>query len=317
MQEVKSSESVGTPGSPPELSERIVRLIRDIKEDNLSGSVRLALRAIGVLEEYAAQNDGVGRADFTAGLARAAGELTRAQPSMAALYTAANEVRRAVVEAEGAPALALARACSAFRERLERAQTALGARGAELIQEGDVVMTHSASAGVIGAFLEARRRGRRFEVICTESRPMREGIDLARELARADIPVRVIIDAAQIAYLAEASLALVGADSVSRNGLVNKMGTHALALACRETGRALHALCGTEKFLPPGRVDILEEKVGAEILPEAIPGVRASNRYFDCTPLDLFASIITEEGAFLPAALIKRLDIRERGAGDG
>lgn len=58
-------------------------------------------------------------------------------------------------------------------------------------------------------------------------------------------------DAAARAAIADADLVLVGADMLMSRGLVNKVGTYPMALAAQH-GTPLYAVCGSEKFLPPG-----------------------------------------------------------------
>ena len=76
----------------------------------------------------------------------------------------------------------------------------------------------------------------RFDVICTESRPINEGVNLAAKLGGEGIRVKLVIDAAVCSILPQAQIVLIGADSLSAKGLVNKIGTLCLALAAREFG---------------------------------------------------------------------------------
>ena len=59
---------------------------------------------------------------------------------------------------------------------------------------------------------------------------MLEGQRLTQQLARAGIPVELGVDAAIATFTEQADLALVGADSVTMGGIVNKLGTTSLAL---------------------------------------------------------------------------------------
>src|SRR5690606_41726653 len=61
-------------------------------------------------------------------------------------------------------------------------------------------------------FRSAQRAGRRFSVICAESRPVFEGRQTAAALASYGIPVRLVVDAAAMHAVAEAQMVLVGAD---------------------------------------------------------------------------------------------------------
>lgn len=56
-----------------------------------------------------------------------------------------------------------------------------------------------------------------------ESRPLCEGVSLANALAAAGVGVTVITDAQAGAFMAEADLVLVGADSLTADAVVNKV----------------------------------------------------------------------------------------------
>jgi translation initiation factor eIF-2B subunit delta len=111
----------------------------------------------------------------------------------------------------------------------------------------------------------------------------------------AGIPVTVIADAAAAAILKTASLVLVGADRVTQDNVVNKIGTRMIATAAREMNIPVYAGCDSSKFIAAaGDEDCDVEHPGAELWPDAPSGVRVLNRYFEPVPLELFSSIVTE-----------------------
>jgi translation initiation factor 2B subunit (eIF-2B alpha/beta/delta family) len=149
---------------------------------------------------------------------------------------------------------------------------------ARLVRDGSTVLTHSFSSTVFEALRAAHSSGCRFRVLCTESLPMREGAALAASLAREAIMATVIPDAAVESFLPQAGLVLVGADSVSARGLVNKTGTALIARAACALQIPMYALCSSDKFLPPDH-DPPRPREG-----------------FHLTPLRYLAGIVTEEG---------------------
>lgn len=63
----------------------------------------------------------------------------------------------------------------------------------------------------------------------------------------------------------------------------------------------MYALCGSEKFLPPG--DELEPgppKDPREILAQPLPNVTVVNYCFDSTPFRYLAGTVTEDGIIPP-----------------
>lgn len=262
----------------PSLTERLVA----IGSDRDRGAAELARAAAETLQWAA------GQPGFSEAALREAGEaLIRAQPAMAPLH----HLVQAVVAGGAAR---VAETCAQFLERLEREGAAVACQAAEMIRDGMTVMTHSRSSTVLRALLEAWRSGRRFEVIATESRPRREGVTLARELGGAGIPVRLIVDAAACSLMAQTGLVLVGADAVSPQGVVNKIGTTVLALAARRAGVPMYVLATFDKFLPADRPALGRElRDPAEVLAQPGAGVTPVNFYFELTPLELFSGILS------------------------
>ncbi|MGB9612398.1 MAG: hypothetical protein ACPL7M_15600 [Bryobacteraceae bacterium] len=157
------------------------------------------------------------------------------------------------------------------------------------------------------ALEKAAAQGKRFSVCVTESRPVCEGVALARELAAAGIPVRLFADAAAGAIASEARMVLLGADAVSQDGVINKIGTWLLALAARERAVAVYGLLTSDKFVPADYEMPAEPLRDPAEIVAAPPGVQVINFYFEATPLDLFQGLVTEEGVLEPDEVRKRL----------
>lgn len=170
------------------------------------------------------------------------------------------------------------------------------------------VTTHSASSAVEALLLRAHREGRLARVICTESRPLNEGAAMAGRLAAQGIPVTLVADAVAPGLLDEIMVVVVGADTVSPLGIVNKAGTYPLALAAREVGASVVALAGSEKRLPGSLADretlVEEERDPGELIATPPAGVTVLNRAFDLTPLDVVSRVISESEVLNAAEIV-------------
>ena len=185
-----------------------------------------------------------------------------------------------------------------FIDSAERAVRTAALHAANLILPGTTVMTHSRSSTVLTALVEARLDGRDFSVVATESRPGLEGRTLAQALAREDIRVSLIADSAASLAMDDVDVVLVGADTITQEVLVNKIGTRMIGLAARERGLPFYAVCDTSKFInadywrrpvrDEGSVNLASRDAPAEVL--------VVNSYFEPTPLAHFTGIITEDG---------------------
>lgn len=266
--------------------------LEEIRHDRASGAAKLTVLAATVLIECAqAAPEQVGET---------ARELNAAQPAMGPMFN----LTRRVLASSDVPA-----ACQEFLESMERSAAQVARNAAALISDGMTVMTHSFSSTVREACRMAYRHGRRFSVICPESRPVCEGIAMAASLGGQGINAFVIADAAIYRCLAGAQLVWVGADAISSRGVFNKTGTSLLALAAHERGVPVYVLCGSNKFLPASYEPPPEEpKNPGEILDRDLPHVTALNYYFDLTPLTYVSGVVTEDGILTQATLREKLD---------
>lgn len=144
-----------------------------------------------------------------------------------------------------------------------------------------VVLTHSASATVREALVHTPPA----RAICTVSEPVGEGRAFADDLRAEGLNVDLVEDSDAPAALDDATLFLVGADTVFRDGtLNNKIGTTALAEAAAARKVPTVVACEIVKLAP----------IEAAAAPEPSEAERA---LFELTPPELLTEVVTEEGA--------------------
>lgn len=264
--------------------------IDEIRNDRASGAAKQTVRAARLLVECFRHTP-----EELPEIARA---LTAAQPATGSIYNLA----AMALHSPDVPAV-----CNEFLDSMERNAARVAEKAAALVSDGDTVMTHSFSSTILTALREVSAGGKRLSVICPESRPICEGIAMAAGLGMSGIPVSLIADAAIHHVLPEAQIVLVGADSASARGIFNKTGTSLLALAARELGVRVYALCSSDKFLPRSYKPPEETlKDPRELLERELPHVTVANYHFDLTPLDYFTGIVTEDAILTPVDLRKR-----------
>jgi ribose 1,5-bisphosphate isomerase len=159
-------------------------------------------------------------------------------------------------------------------------------------------------------------QGRKFEVFVTETRPRFQGHITARELARAGIPVTLILDDAVRYFMQRVDKVIVGADAVTANGaLINKIGTSMVALAAHEARRRVFVAAETYKFSPEtmiGELVTIEERDPSEIISDEqqrrVGSIKVLNPSFDVTPPEYIDLIITERGIIPPVGAILILE---------
>jgi len=235
-----------------------------------------------------------------AALDAAAAALVAARPTAVSLP---NAVAFVVREAKKGPRPGSLRAAAeAFEERAATALAQLGRHGASLIADDMTVMTICNSQGALAPIFEARREGRRFEVIALETRPWRQGLLTVAQLAKEGVAASLAVDGAAWSLLPECDLVLTGADSIARNGdVINKVGTGGLGILARERGVPQYCCAETFKLHPraaTGAEVPIEERETAEVVKAGeVPAVvRIRNPVFDVTDHGLVKSYVTELG---------------------
>lgn len=288
--------------------------INELAADKRSGAAEIAARAADILLHRAASGEASSPDAFRAELFATGWALIQSHNTMAALINLVNSVLWKIEKGETPHDLreAVIAATEQFKLQLKNHAMRVAEGALPLIADGATVVTISQSSTVQRALLHAQRAGRRFSVICAESRPAYEGRETATKLAGHGIAVTLAVDTAAAAAIANADqfrgdnfVVLVGADMLTNKGLVNKVGTQALALAAKHSGVSIYSLCSSEKFLPPGYpVQPQRARPGDTIWSDVPAGIELWNRYYDFTPLHQVSGIVTEQG-ILPAATVE------------
>lgn len=283
-------------------------MTNDFAHDRASGSADVALGMLTELERWIATDRSPSARALRATLLEWLRAAQADQPSLAIVHQLAARalaVADAGVAREDAPAdlrRQLAQSCDAERADLAASTAAVARIATELLTERDGwIATLSASATVAAALIEAHRAGRSPRVLIAESRPRYEGRTMAAALAAAGLPTWLVVDAALPLLLQQARAVWFGADAVTEQGVVNKIGSFATALAAREHSVPVYALATRRKFLPAAtRALAINEMTPDEVWDSPPAGVRPRNVYFELVPMPLLRGIVVEDGVLGP-----------------
>ncbi len=192
----------------------------------------------------------------------------------------------------------------------------IGQHGAELIKNGDTILTHCnagalATGGIgtaLGVIYTCRDQSKKIRVFADETRPLLQGARLTTwELQQEGIDVTLICDnvAGMLMRQGKINHVIVGADRIAKNGdVANKIGTYTIAVLAREHNVPFYVAAPYSTFddeiesgdeIPIEERSSLEvtESFGARIAPE---GVKVYSPAFDVTPHELVAYYITDKG---------------------
>lgn len=196
-----------------------------------------------------------------------------------------------------------------YYDMLQNSKKKIAEIGARRIPEikGDkefIVMTHCHSSLVTGILLEAKRQGKTFKVINTETQPRLQGRKTAEKLLKAGIEVIHVVDSAMrwaIRHF-QADLILIGADSITSEGtIINKIGSRLLALVAHEEHVPFYVASPLLKYNPETNLGILETiemRDPQEIWENPPEGIVILNPAFETVSRRYIDGLITEAGIF-------------------
>ena len=297
-----------------------------IKEMKVRGAPLIGVSAAYGLALTAFHSNAKTREELLNELETSAAVLRKTRPTAVNLFWAIDRVMKKAQETPGTKeALAEALVAEAQMMADEDVQTnrKIGKFGAELIEDGDTILTHcnagslatvdyGTALGVIRGAIDA---GKNIKVISCETRPRLQGARLTcYELMRDGIPVTLISDT-MVGYVMSRGMVdkvVVGADRIVNDAVLNKIGTYNIAVLAYEHGIPFYvaAPMSTMDQSSTSEDAVIEERnpneitnIGCErIAPE---GIKVLNPAFDITPLELVDAVITEEGILCPEVTLK------------
>jgi methylthioribose-1-phosphate isomerase len=257
--------------------------------------------------------------------------LAATRPTAVNLFWAVDRMKRKLQGLRDQPIASIKTALVAESQAIHDEDIALckamGRHGAQLIKDGQTVLTHCnagalATAGygtALGVIRAACEQGKKLQVVADETRPVLQGARLtAWELMEDHIPVTLITDNMVGALMRQGriDLCIVGADRIAANGdVANKIGTYSVAVLARAHNIPFYVAA------PYSTIDLdtksgdeiaIEQRASSEVTtihgshPIAPKGVSVLNPAFDVTPAALISGIITERGIVKPQELAQR-----------
>jgi methylthioribose-1-phosphate isomerase len=201
--------------------------------------------------------------------------------------------------------------------RGNRVSRACGEHAADLLADGDRVLTHCfAGAALCWMLWIAKHQGKTIHLYATETRPYLQGARLtAQSAVEMGIRCTVITDGMPAHLMSQGMVDafICAADRITGDGhITNKVGTLAIALAAHYHRVPFFVLGydGPDPNTPTADGIPIEWRDGREVLylagqRVAVAGVDALYPAFDITPPHLITGIVTDRGIF-PAPLIGR-----------
>jgi len=281
-----------------------------IRSMEIRGAAEIARKAAEALRQEAADYTGQDAQALWAKMQNGKAILLASRPTAVSLWNGVQSVFKGASPDLGATGLrrAIISNAEAFIRRSREAVDIIGRIGSKRIRDGDKVLTHCNSKAALSVIIQAHREGKSIEAFITESRPWRQGLQTAKDLAAAGLRPTMIVDSAARWLMKDVDVVVVGADTICSNGaLINKIGTSQIALAAHEARVPFLVAAETFKFSPKtmyGELVEIEERDSSEVVkPGEVPeGTKVLNPVFDATPPEYIDAIITEVGVVPPSA---------------
>lgn len=224
--------------------------------------------------------------------------LSDLRPTMAPIFHLANGIL-IITEDEELPNIARLRKTLLEMQAKERTASKMLTKKAASCLNGNSFLTLSSSSSVLSSLLELSKR-RPISVVVMESLPGGEGIEAFRHLSQNGIDVSLVKDSMVFDAALECDAGLCGADWIGPDGVVNKVGTHSMATACREANINSYVLATWSKCAPFSN----NAKMYSERLEE---GLRWREQIFEKVPMTKVDWCITEEGLLPTSQLIDKI----------
>ncbi len=192
-----------------------------------------------------------------------------------------------------------------FREAINSAKNLLKKATTDIslcanrLKENCKVMTHCHSSSVISVLKKVKG----VEVFVTETRPLYQGRETAKELLKHKIKTHFITDSAAGILMDRVDYVIVGCDAItSEISVVNKVGTYPLAVLAKRENVPFYVATTLLKFDPQtiytkGRIEV---RSSDEVWKARPKGLDVINPAFDITPEELITGFMTEFGVYAP-----------------
>ncbi len=185
-----------------------------------------------------------------------------------------------------------------IQKHFDEAQDKINKKVLGLIKKGDVIFTHCHSTNVVNALIYAKKKGKKFEVYNTETRPMFQGRKTARELKKAGIKVTMFVDSALGVALSKeqgtkrANKVFLGADALLKKGVINKVGSEVIARIAKQEKIPVYVIADSWKFTKK-KIKIEQRNLN-EVWGKAPKGIKIKNPAFEFVKKKYITEVITE-----------------------
>ena len=168
-----------------------------------------------------------------------------------------------------------------------------------LIKNNEIIFTHCHSTNVVNALIYSKKKGKKFEVYNTETRPLFQGRKTSQELKKAKINVTIFIDSALGVALQKnknkkVTKIFIGADALLKNGIINKIGSGIISKIAQQEKIPVYIIADSWKFTK-NKISIEQRNLN-EVWDNAPKKIKIKNPAFEFVDKKYISGIISELG---------------------
>lgn len=163
-----------------------------------------------------------------------------------------------------------------------------------LIKDNFRIFTHCHSTNVVKALIYAKKHGKRFEVYNTETRPLFQGRQTARELAEAGIKVTQFVDSAAEIAIRMCDAVFIGADALLKDSVINKVGSGMISEIAKNHKIPVYIIADSWKYATKNVK--IEQRDFSEVWNPEENHIHIENPAFEPVPAEYIKSIVSELG---------------------
>ncbi len=173
-----------------------------------------------------------------------------------------------------------------------------------IIKNGNTIYTHCHSTNVVKALIYAKKKGKKFSVVNTETRPLYQGRKTARELSKAGIKVETFVDSGMDVAIKKADKIFLGSDAILKSEVINKIGSGAIAELAKVHKKPLYIVADSWKFSPKNVK--IEERDFHEVWKRAPKKIKVENPAFGKIDRKLIKAIVSEYGVLSYGEFVRK-----------
>ncbi len=285
--------------------------IAEIRRDRTAGASELIWRVTDMLIEAISRHNAGGVNSTRRWLLEISRDVIAAKPAVGPLFSLVNRMLWAAESAMNAGDIRQAAAAyvADFQANWEMHNVALTQQAVHALARFSRLLVYGSDATVLRALLALGELESPPEILCGEGRPGYEGLVLASELVPTGIKVTIGIDMALPGWLARADALLLDCESLSRGGVISRLGATVLMRIAHEREMPVIVLCQQARLLPADYIIDVSSVTGEpeQIMQPQGENLIVSNVLLDQAPLEMVSTVVTEDGALVGEALAEVL----------